>query len=174
MSPALEAATAVALSAAHVGGNVPAGSLVQQAVDAHGQRVTFDKGTMADDAKAWPVYFPLAPGVARLAWATEIWGDPDAFLVVVDAEDGTVLFRKNLTNYQTNSATYAIYNDDSPAPMSPSTVLPGSGLQAPFISRTTLTLIGNEAPNTFNNFGWMTDGRTERMDNRGRSPSPRA
>ena len=82
---------------------------------------------MADAARAWPVYFPLAPGVARLAWATEIWGDPDVFLVVLDAEDGTVLFRKNLTDYQSQSATYNVYTDDSPAPLSPSTVLPGSG-----------------------------------------------
>ena len=69
---------------------------------------------MADDARAWPVYFPLAPGVARLAWATEIWGDPDVFLVVLDAEDGTVLFRKNLTNYQTQSATYTVYTRRQP------------------------------------------------------------
>ena len=79
---------------------------------------------MADDAKAWLVYFPLAPGAARLAWATEIWGDPDVFLILLDAEDGTVLFRKNLTNYQTQSATYSVYTDDSPAPLSPSTCCP--------------------------------------------------
>jgi hypothetical protein len=113
---------------------------------------------MAGDAKAWLLYFPLAPGVARLAWATELWGDPDAFLTLVDAEDGTLLFRKNLTEYQTQSATYTVYLDDSPAPMSPSTTLPGAGTQAPFISRSTVTLIGNEAPNTFNNLGWITDG----------------
>jgi hypothetical protein len=160
-SASMDAAKAVSLAAAHVGWNVPETSLVLKAVGADGQRLTFERASMADDAKAWPVYFPLAPGVARLAWATEIWGDPDVYLIVVDAEDGTVLFRKNQTNYQTQSATYNIYNDDSPAPMSPSTVLPGSGTQAPFISRSTITLIGNEAPNTFNNLGWMTDGLNE-------------
>ncbi|HTK76910.1 MAG TPA: M36 family metallopeptidase, partial [Gemmataceae bacterium] len=107
---------------------------------------------------AWLVYFPLAPGVARLAWATQIVGDPDGFLTLLDAEDGTLLFRKNLTSYQSQSASYTVYNDDSPAPMSPSTILPGSGTQAPVIARSTFTLIGNEAPNTFNNLGWMTDG----------------
>ena len=161
VSPTLGAATAVSLAAAHVGWNLPANALVQRSVDADGQRVTFDKGTMADDPKAWPVYFPLASGVARLAWATEIWGDPDAFLVVLDAQDGTVLFRKNLTSYQTQAASYNVYNDDSPAPMSPSTTLPGLGTQAPFISRTTISLIGNEGPNSFNNLGWMTDGLNE-------------
>src|SRR6185436_3987021 len=70
----------------------------------------------------------------------------------------TVLFRKDLTDHQTQTATYVIYGDDSPAPLSPTSVLPGSGTQAPFISRSTATVIGNEPPNTFNNLGWMTDG----------------
>ena len=73
VSAALDAATAVSRAAAHVGWSVPARSLVLRSRDADGQRVTFDKSTMADNATAWPVYFPLAPGVARLAWATQIW-----------------------------------------------------------------------------------------------------
>ncbi len=154
-SPTLTAAQAVSRAAANVGWRVDAAALVQKA-DSAG-RLTFDRATLADDPHAWLVYFPLAPGVARLAWATTIVGNPDGFLVLLDAEDGTVLFRKNLTNYQTQSASYRVYTDDSPAPMSPSTVLPGSGTQAPFIARTLVTLIGNEAPNTFNNLGWITD-----------------
>src|SRR4030095_9299363 len=120
--------------------------------------MTLEGGSMAGDPKAWLMYFPLAPGVVRLAWATEIWGDPNAYLILLDAEDGTVLFLKNLTNYQPQPATYGIYKDDSPAPLSPTNALPGSGTQASFIARTVETLIGNEAPNTFNNLGWMTDG----------------
>jgi hypothetical protein len=116
------------------------------------------RGKTADDDRAWLVYFPLSPGIAPLAWAVQIWGDPDAFLILVDAFDGTVLFRKNLTNYQSQAVTYHVYNDDSPAPMSPSTTLPGPGTQAPFISRSMITLIGNEGPNTFNNLGWINDG----------------
>jgi hypothetical protein len=42
--------------------------------------------------------------------------------------------------------------------LSPTTVLPGTGTQAPFVPRTRVTLIGNEAPNGFNQLGWMTDG----------------
>jgi hypothetical protein len=156
-APTLTAEQAVSAAAANVAWNVDPGTLVQKAIDGAG-RVTFDRGSMAEDAKAWLLYFPLAPGVARLAWATEIWGNPEAFLILTDAEDGTVLFRKNLTNYQTQTATYVIYNDDSPAPLSPTTVLPGSGTQAPFVTRTSVTLIGNEPPTTFNSLGWMTDG----------------
>ena len=35
---------------------------------------------------------------------------------------------------------------------------PARARRRPFIARTLVTLIGNEAPNTFNNLGWMTDG----------------
>jgi len=156
VSPHLSAAQAVSMAAANVGWNVDAGTLMQKS--ASEKQVTFARGTMSDDAKAWLLYFPFREGVVRLAWATEIWGDPDAFLILLDAQDGTVLFRKNLTNYQTQPASYNVFTGDSPAPMSPSTVLPGSGTQAPYVAPTLLTLIGIESPNTFNNLGWITDG----------------
>jgi len=154
-APHLSAADAVSMAAANVGWNVDAGTLIQKS--AGEKQVTFARGTMSDDAKASLVYFPLSGGFVRLAWATEIWGNPDAFLILLDAQDGTILFRKNLTSYQTQAASYNVFTGDSPAPMSPSTVLPGSGTQAPYVQRTLLTLIGNESPNTFNNLGWITD-----------------
>jgi hypothetical protein len=156
--PVVTAPDAVSRAADSVGWSVPAGSL--RLTTAPGVRVTFARGPLAEETRAWLVYFPVAPGVARLAWATEIWGDPDVFLVLMDAEDGTLLFRKNLTSYQTQSATYTIYADDSPAPMSPTSALPGSGTQAAFIARSTVTLVGNEPPYSFNSLGWMTDGTT--------------
>ena len=155
-TPLVSAAQAVALSAASVGWDVPESALQQKAVD--GAKVTFDRATMDGDAKAWPVYFPLAPGAVRLAWATEIWGDPDAYYSLIDAETGTLLFRKNMTESQTQSVTYNVYTSDSPAPGSPSLATPDNHWQAPYVSRTNVALIGNEAPNTFNNLGWITDG----------------
>jgi N-acetylneuraminic acid mutarotase len=155
-SPVLTAAQAVSRAAANAGWDVPENGLVQKGSD--NTRITFARGPLAEDSKAWLLYFPLRSGVARLAWAIEIWGNPNAYMILVDAEDGTVLFRKNLTNDQSQPATYSIYKDDSPAPWSPTDAIPGSGTQAPFISRTSVSLIGNEAPSTFNNLGWMTDG----------------
>ena len=154
----ISAAAAVSHAAENVGWQVPEASLTETSVEAGRTRVTFDRATMADDATARLLYFPLAPGVARLAWEAQIWGDPHVYLVVLDAEDGTVLFRKNLTSFQTQPATYVVYNADSPAPLSPTTAVPGANTQAPYITRSTITLIGNEAPNTFNTLGWMTDG----------------
>ncbi len=155
--PAVSAADAVSRAAAHVGWDVAVTALAEKTVEAGGRRFTLSGGGMGADATAWQVCFPLAPGVARVAWATQIWGDPDAFLIVLDAEDGTVLFRKNLTDYQTQAVTYSIYNDDSPAPASPSIATPDNHLQAASITRTTHVLIGNEAPYTFNNLGWISD-----------------
>ncbi|MEZ5291938.1 MAG: M36 family metallopeptidase [Vicinamibacterales bacterium] len=156
-APTLSAEQAIALAADRVGWVAPEPTLAARGPDAGG-RLTFASSTMADDATAWLTYFPLAPGVVRLAWATEIMGDPDAYLTLVDAETATVLFRKNLTNYQTQTASYTVYAGDSPAPASPSPALPGANYQAPVVARQTFTLIGNEAPYTFNAKGWMTDG----------------
>ena len=154
-SPSLSAAQAISRAAADVGWDVPEAALVQKAEV--GGKLTFDRGPMASDARAWLAYFPLYAGVARLAWVTEIWGDPDVFLTVQDAEDGTVLWRKNLTSYQTQFARYVTYKSDSPAPSSPTTATPFNHEQAPYVDRAQAILIGNEGSATFNTLGWMTD-----------------
>ncbi len=53
------------------------------------------------DVEARLVYFPLAANQLRLAWQFELWlqETPDVYLMVVDAEDGTLLYRDNLTWY---------------------------------------------------------------------------
>ncbi len=156
-SPSISAPQAIALAAASVGWDVDERQLVEKTSGAAG-RATFSRASMADDPTVWLVYFPLSPGLARLAWATQIIGDPMGYLVLLDAQDGSLLFRKNLTDFQTQPASYTVYTDDSPAPLSPTTMLPGSGTQAPAIPRTTVTLVGNEPPLDFNINGWITDG----------------
>src|SRR5262249_34782107 len=118
------------------------------------------------------MYFPTEPGVAVPAWRVLIWEPADAYYVIVDAASGTVLWRKNITNDQTQPATYNVYaatNNlgkalDSPSPGNPSPVFPGGPDPAsvpPFqpepVSRTNVTLIGNEGSLSFNNLGWITD-----------------
>ena len=112
----------------------------------------------AQGARTWQTWFPLAPGVVRLAWAVEVSTADAGFLTVVDAETGTVVFRKSTVDAQTQAATYNVYVNDSPAPASPSPALPGANYVAPVIARQSVSIIGNEAPNTFNNLGWITDG----------------
>jgi len=127
-------------------------------------KTVFGEGDWATTAEK--MYFPTEPGIAVPAWRVLIWQPVNAYYVIVDAETGTMLWRKNITEDQTQSATYQIYANpnaminsaDSPAPLTPGPINPTLGTQAPVIARTNVTRIGNEAPYTFNNNGWITDG----------------
>jgi hypothetical protein len=118
------------------------------------------------DITAEKMYFPTEPGVAVPAWRVLIWKPVNAYYVIVDAHKGTMLWRKNITDDQTQAATYSVYAGgnnltsalDSPQPISPGPIDPTLGTQGVYQARTNVTLIGNEGPLSFNNLGWMTDG----------------
>ena len=127
-------------------------------------KTVFGQGDWATTAER--MYFPTEPGVAVPAWRVLIWQPVNAYYVIVDATSGTMLWRKNITNDQTQTATYNVYRNspayidvaDSPAPLSPGPINPTLGTQGVNATRTNMTLIGNEVPNAFNNNGWITDG----------------
>ncbi len=129
-------------------------------------KAVFGSGDWATTAEK--MYFPTEPGVARTAWRVLIWEPVNAYYVIVDAETGTMLWRKNITEDQLQAATYQVYPNsnammdsaDSPAPLTPGIIDPTLGTQAPVISaRTSRVRIGTEAPNHgMNNLGWVTDG----------------
>lgn len=128
-------------------------------------KVKFGEGDWATTAEK--MYFPIEPGVARPAWRVLSWEPGDAYYVIVDAETGAMLYRENITRDQTQAATYNVYANtnsllrsmQSPAPFpAPGLLDPSLGTQPPLQPRTNVTLIGNEAPYTFNNNGWITDG----------------
>lgn len=127
-------------------------------------KAVFGRGDGATTAEK--MYFPTELGVARPAWRVLVWKTVNAYYVIVDAETGAVLWRKNLTEDQTQTATYSVYYNpnayiklaDSPAPVSPGPIDPSLGTQGAFLTRTDVTIIGNEFPNTFNDLGWITDG----------------
>ena len=112
----------------------------------------------------WPItaekmYFPTEPGVAVPAWRVAIKQSVNGYYVIVDAETGSLLWRKNVTADQTQQATYNVYTSDSPGPLSPTNSLPGLGIQGASVGRVDVTVIGNEAPNPGqDNLGWITDG----------------
>jgi len=116
------AADAVMAAASYINHTPSAGDVVVTDRTADGLKVTFEKGQFADPTTAELMYFPLESGVATLAWRVLLWEPVAAYYVVVDAETGKMLWRKNLTNEQTQSATYGVYNDDSPTPLSPSSL----------------------------------------------------
>lgn len=130
-----------------------------------GVEVKFGEGPSAPTAEK--IYFPTELGVAVAAWRVLIWQRESAFYVIVDAASGTVLWRKNITEEQTQPATYSVYADpdawmnvaQSPFPFSPGP-LTLTGAQGAAIPRTSVTRIGNEPPFTFNQLGWLPDGAT--------------
>jgi hypothetical protein len=74
------------------------------------------------------VYFPMALGALRLAWDVTLVdaASTNMYRTLVDALDGTVLFRENLTRYAHVLAHGAVYTSDSPRPNTPAgTAAPG-------------------------------------------------
>ena len=128
---------------------------------------------LSDKTTAEKIYFPIDYGVARAAWRVLFWTKLEAFYVIVDAETGTLLWRKNLTESQTQPATYNVYGNptsvmktaDSPTPFTPGCTNPNNCPQPPIVNRQSFTLIGNEPPYTFNNNGWIPDGETRTIGN---------
>jgi len=154
----VSAAQAVVAAAASIKASLTERDLIVKESSPDGRSVVFQPvGQFTEDIKVKLQYFPLDTGLMTLAWSMVLWQESPAHYIFVDAEaDANVLFRKNITNDQTQPATYVVYNGDSPAPLSPTTALPGSAIQGAAIPRTSFTLI-SEGP-AFNNLGWITDG----------------
>ena len=114
------------------------------------------------------IYFPVEPGVAVPAWRVLFWLPVNAYYVIVDAERGELLWRKNIAEDQTQPATFRVWNNpngainvaDSPFPFTPGPVAP-NGQQGPALPTQLVTLIGNEPPYQFNSNGWIPDGQNE-------------
>ena len=166
-TPALSPAQAASFAASAITKTVAAEMFTPRSAAA-GQAArgtTLSPGPFAREIKTELVYFPIEPGVLTLAYSMVLWEKVYAYYILVDANDGTLLWRKCITAHQTQPATYNVYTDDSPAPLSPTNALPGSGLQGAGIARSNVTVIGNEPPNTFNNLGWITDGNNTTSGN---------
>ena len=131
----------------------------------------FGSGDYATTAEK--MYFATEPGVLVPAWRVLVWEDVAAYYVVVDAETGTMLWRKDITSHQTQAATYGVYRNanamidvaDSPAPLTPGPTSPLLGTQGALLSRTSISRIGNEGNYSFNTNGWITDGGTTTVGN---------
>ena len=136
-------------------------------------KITFERGQFADQTVAEKIYFPVDHAVARTAWRVLLWTNTNAFYVIVDAQTGTLLWRKNLTEHQTQTATFNVYGNttsmmktaDNPSPFTPGCLDPNTCPQPPLTNRTDFTLIGNEPPYDFNNLGWITDGENRTIGN---------
>ena len=155
---------AVRSAASYINHNLKADETSPNSAASNNLKTVYGQGDWATTAEK--MYFPTEPGVAVPAWRVMFWLPVNAFYVIVDAETGAMLWRKNLGEDQSQSATYQVYSNpnaminvaDSAAPLSPGSVDPASGVQGAITSRTNVIRFGNEAPYTFNNNGWITDG----------------
>ncbi len=142
-------------------------------IESNNLKTTFESGQFEDKTTAEKMYFPIDYGVARAGWRVLIWTKPAAYYVIVDAETGTLLWRKNITSHQTQTATYNVYGNttsfaetgDSPSPFSPGCLTPIGCPQPTIVPRQTFTLIGNEPPYQFNQLGWIPDGENRTIGN---------
>lgn len=159
----LTPAQAVAAGSATIGHATPAARFSALATEDAGRIQYVTGGPYVRNTKTELLYFPLEPGMATLAYAMTLWENVDAYYLLVDAADGTLLWRKNITQDQTQSATYSIYAGVSPTPFAPSTALPGSGTQPAQVARTSVTLIADDL--TASPLGWITDGGNATIGN---------
>jgi subtilisin-like proprotein convertase family protein len=167
------AETAVTNAAANIGLQANDIDLKRAEPAANELKVTFERGQFADRTTAEKIYFPVEAGVARTAWRVLLWTNRDAYYVIVDAQSGTLLWRKDITQHQTLPATYNVYGNaasmmkaaDSPTPFTPGCTVPSPCPEPPIIGRQNFSLIGNEAPYNFNNLGWINDGENRTIGN---------
>ncbi|MEP7212830.1 MAG: M36 family metallopeptidase, partial [Acidobacteriota bacterium] len=155
---------AVRAAAGYIKHDLNANDLSRNAADSTDIKTVFGQGDWATTAEK--MYFPTEPGVAVPAWRVLIWQPASAYYIIVDAQTGTMLWRKNIGEDQTQAATYNVYTNpnaminsaDNPSPLTPGPVTPVGPIQPSVIARTNVTRIGNEAPYTFNTNGWVNDG----------------
>ncbi|MFL6231446.1 MAG: M36 family metallopeptidase [Pyrinomonadaceae bacterium] len=156
-SPAQGATEAVASGAASVRVAVDPGSLAVTDQSSDGRTAVVSQGPFTEETKTELVYFPLAPGNLVLAYSMVLWEPNVAYYVVVDANTGELLWRKNITQDQTQPVTYNVYNDDSPTPSSPTTcAAPTPCPLPPGITRSNITEVSENA--AADNLGWISDG----------------
>ncbi|MFN0278164.1 MAG: M36 family metallopeptidase, partial [Pyrinomonadaceae bacterium] len=159
---------AVEIAAQHINHELRPSDTARNDAESTDLKVVFGGGDWATTAEK--IYFPTEPGIAVPSWRVLFWRPVNAYYVIVDAESGVVLWHKNITDDQTQPATYNIYANptayinmaDSVAPMSPYISSPPNdptvGSQGAMATRSDVTLVGNEGPLSFNNLGWITDG----------------
>ena len=155
-SPALSAAQAVAIAAATVG--LPATEATLRERERIDGRIVFEPGAMADAPRAWLVYS---------SWRTEwrAWRGPRKCSAIRSPSSRSWTPRPARCSSARTSPTSR--RSRPPTTSTPATARPRRRPRRPCLapatshrssSRQSVTLIGNEAPYSFNNLGWITDG----------------
>lgn len=135
-APPISAAQALALAAKNIGVDIdPAKMGVPAGPAGDGNYLMF---SIPKDSLVRLVWLPLNRSSLRLAYDVMVTKPTSfqRFQIVVDAQDGTIFLRHNLTMHISN-ATYTVFDQESPSPFSPSLPAPGN-FQPPLTNRTTI------------------------------------
>jgi uncharacterized repeat protein (TIGR01451 family) len=118
------------------------------------------RGRMALSRAVW---LPLDGQTLRLAWEVHLSrpGTPQHYQLVVDAETGEVLLRRQ-TAFFISDASYRVYTSDSPSPFTPGWPTPNAA-QPPYTNRVLVTLSALDVIASPN--GWINDGDNETRGN---------
>ncbi len=127
------------------------------------KRQRFKAGRLPGEARARLVWLPMQGALMRLAWEVHLTRRQggETYRLLVDARTGEVLVRHCQTFYL-GDATYRVFTNASPAPMSPGLSAPATN-QAPLVPRSLVTLPAistNASP-----IGWISDGDNETRGN---------
>lgn len=137
-------------------------NLTDSKTDKFEAKIKVDDRQITGQVDSKIVYFPVAPGIIIPAWSQTIWSKDADYYALVDATDGTLLFRKNIRSGQsTQQARFRVYVQtdgitpaDNPAPQSPSTMT--AGFQPPSIAPTIVNMLTAQNITASPN-GWIDD-----------------
>lgn len=163
-TPGVTAREALVLAAMEVG-DENAGLLYQKTESTNypGQHQAFSSPRLKGAAHVQLVWLPMSGDSLRLCWKTLFFSRAQnrMFLTLVDAEDGDVLVRRNLTRH-ISSASYRVFTKDSPTPMLPG--LSNSSTAQPAVAARDMVVLDaldtNASPN-----GWIADADNETIGN---------
>lgn len=164
-APPVDAGRAIALAAGNLGDDVPAESLLEhdRAPTGAWKRRHFRSAHLPAEAGAELVALPWGPQSLELCWEVTLTGTlhPERYVVLIHATSGQVLGRWCIT-YQASSASYQVYDRDSPSPLSPGLGEP-STYQPPILDRALVTWPALSL--TASPGGWIPDGDNRTLGN---------
>lgn len=151
-TPTIQPINALGLAALSVGETFEVQLSRIRVIDETTQRMEFGLVDSSDHLKSELQWFPLDSGTMRLSWAILFRGNASGELVetLVDAENGTILYRASHTSQAAQPGSYKAFSSDSPTPMSPGHPTPLS-TQPPLVPQDTIAFTSSSgSPN-----GWL-------------------
>ncbi len=163
--PATTPARALVLASANVGVEIQENTIsISVAPEGPERKQTVAGAGLFGPASLQLIWLPMNGDSMRLCWEvlfTVPRSQAERYLTLVDSETGEVLLRRSMT-LNISPATYNVFTNDSPSPMSPGLSAPGS-TQPTNVNRVSVTLGALDTTASPN--GWINDGDRQTSGN---------